>query len=277
MRSNSLPKSLLLAVLGCVVLAGCGTRNAATDQALAGGVVPAASASASASAPEAAPSDEEFLRFLELMNDMPSSCLQEVADEKGVSVEELEELNARRIPPEELLGREDTPGPHSFADGMSPAVPDADGGMDGGPVPLPSDVPPPPEPDPDVTPADPYEEVTLNPAEECFGGDHVRRISEAFKNTTTGDYEVMRKRLTELGYPAPYIHRMPDHEGVPRARLDLRLFGGRLALEVTGSRSGGVIAEAFGASEREGVNVADVKRKPKSKSKPKPKQGAPAA
>ncbi|MFF3212085.1 hypothetical protein ACFYYB_15645 [Streptomyces sp. NPDC002886] len=266
----------MLAVLGCVVLAGCGTRDATTGQALAGSVVPATSAR------DAEPSEEEFLRFMELMTDMPSSCAQEVADEKGVSVEEVEELERledlkdRGVPPEpsELPGWEDTPGPHSFADG----------GMDGGPVPvpLPSDVPPPPEPDPDFAPAGRYEEVALNPAEECFGADHVRRIGEAFADTKTGDYQVMRKKLTELGYPAPYIHRMPDHAGAPRVRVDLRVFGSRLALEVTGTGSG-VSAEAFGASEEEGVNVADVRRKPKPEPEPEakpksdPKQGAPAS
>lgn len=263
MRSHLLPKSLLLAVLGCVVLSGCGTRNATTGQALAGSAVSAVSTQ------DPKPSEEEFLQFLELMSSMPSSCAQEVADEKGVSVEELEkleDLKARGVPPrpEELPGWEGGPGPRSFADGMSSAVPHADGGMEGGPVPLPSDVPPPPEPDPDFTPADPYEEVTLNPAEECFGGDHVRRVSEGFKNTRTADYQAMQKKLTDLGYPAPYIHRMPDHEGAPRARVDLRLMGSRLALEVTGTSSG-VSAEAFGASEEEGVNMVDVNRKPKAK------------
>ncbi|WP_407837482.1 hypothetical protein ACE1OC_15240 [Streptomyces sp. DSM 116496] len=236
MRSHLLPKSLLLAVLGCVVLSGCGTGKAATDQALAGSAVSAASAR------DAEPSEEEFLKFLELMNNTPSSCDQEVADAKGVSVEELEkprELKTRGVPPEP----EELPG------------------GEGGPVPLPSDAPPPPEPDPDVTPADPYEEVTLNSAEECFGGDHVRRIGEVFKNTKTADYQVMQKKLTELGYPAAYVHRMPDHAGAPRARVDLRLMGSRLALEVTGTGSG-VSVEAFGASEEEGVSVADVRRKP---------------
>ncbi|MCX4780718.1 hypothetical protein [Streptomyces sp. NBC_01264] len=61
---------------------------------------------------------------------------------------------------------------------------------------------------------------------------------------------------------------MPDHAGAPRARVDLRLFGSRLALEVTGTSSG-VSVETFGATEQEGVSVADVRRKPKA--------GAPAA
>ncbi|MCJ0871198.1 hypothetical protein [Streptomyces sp. AP-93] len=257
MRSRLLPKSLLLAVVGCVVLSGCGTRNATTDLALAGSGVSAVGTQ------DAAPSDEEFLQFLELMNNMPSSCAQEVADEKGVLPEDLP---AGGVPPEpeQAPDGKGGPGPEHAPGGSSPEPLKADEGI---PVRLP-DAPAPPEPDPDVTPPDPKEEVTLNAAEECFGGDHVRRVSEAFENTKTADYQAMQKKLTDLGYPAAYIHRMPDHEGAPRARVDLRLLGSRLALEVTGTSSG-VSAEAFGASEEEGVNVADVKRKPK--------QGAPAS
>ncbi|WP_327254692.1 hypothetical protein [Streptomyces sp. NBC_01244] len=251
MRSLSLPKPLLLAVLGCVLLSGCGTRNATTDQALAGsGALPA-------SAQDAAPSEEEFLRFLELMSTMPSSCDQEVADEKGVSVEEF---RAARVPrePERPPGPLGVPGPEYAPGGTPPEPPRADTGI---PVPLP-DAPAPPEPDPDFTAPDPKEEVALSAAEECFGADHVRRVSEAFRNTKTAGYQAMRKKLTDLGYPAAYIHRMPDHAGAPRARVDLRLMGSRLALEVTGT-SGGVSVEAFGATEEEGVSVADVRRKPK--------------
>ncbi|MCX5296172.1 hypothetical protein OG898_06675 [Streptomyces sp. NBC_00193] len=209
MRSHALPKSLLLAVLGCVVLSGCGTRSTTTDQALAG-----SSVSAAAAVPDAAASDEDQeLRFMELLTRDVPRCNQYVAKEKGGLPEDL------------------------------------------------------PEPDPGVTPPNREEEVPLNAYEECFGAEEAQRVGEAFKNTKPAGYEAMQKKLTELGYPAARIHRMPDHAGAPRARVDLRMMGGRLALEVTGTGTG-VTVEAFGASEEEGVNLAEVKRKPKSQPKP---------
>ncbi|MFE4262756.1 hypothetical protein [Streptomyces sp. NPDC056883] len=240
MRSHSLQKFLLLAVLGCAVLAGCGTRGT-TDQALAGSSVSAAAV------PDAAGSDEDQeLRLMELMvRDVPR-CNQYIANDKGVLPKDLP---SGGVPPKP----EDLPG-------WEPGAPSAGGRT---PVPLP-EAPAPPEPDPDSTPPNPEEEVPLNAYEECFGVEEAQRVSEAFKDTKTAGYEAMQKRLTELAYPAARIHRMPDHAGAPRARVDLRFMGGRLALEVTGTGTGtGVTVEAFGASEEEGVNLAEVKRKPK--------------
>ncbi|MFD6982937.1 hypothetical protein ACFWAX_19815, partial [Streptomyces sp. NPDC059956] len=128
--------------------------------------------------------------------------------------------------------------------------------------------PPPPVPSAGSFRPDPEDEVPLNAAEECVGDKQVQRISEAFKNTKTADYQAMHKKLTDLDYPATRMQRMPDHAGAPRVRIDLRVMGGRLALEVTGTSSG-VTAEAFGAHEGEEVDVTEVKRKPK------PKQDAP--
>ncbi|MFF1410974.1 hypothetical protein ACFVX6_14480 [Streptomyces sp. NPDC058289] len=260
MRSLLLPKSLLLAVLGCVVLSGCGTRSATTDQALAGSGVQAA-----ATVPDAAASDEDQeLRFMKLLTRDVPRCEQYVANDKGPLPKELP---SGGITPEseDLPGWE--PGAPERMDGpgeTSPGAPNAGGRT---PVPLP-DAPAPPEPDPDFTPPNPEEEVPLNAHEECFGGEEAQRVSEAFKNTKAAGYEAMHKKLTELGYPAARIHRMPDHAGAPRARVDLRMMGGRLALEVTGTGSG-VTVEAFGALETEETDVAGVKRKPK--------QGAPAS
>ncbi|MGW1617995.1 hypothetical protein [Streptomyces sp. NPDC002172] len=124
------------------------------------------------------------------------------------------------------------------------------------------DDPTPPNTAPDATQAKPVEEVPLTGAEKCTGSAHVQRISEAFKDADTASYQAMRKRLTELDYPASRIHRMPNQTGAPRARLDLRMIGSHLALEVTGA-GGRVVADAFGAPETEGVNVTDVRRKPK--------------
>lgn len=261
MRSLSLPKSLLLAVLGCVVLSGCGTRNATTDQALAGSGVQAATV------PDAAASDDDQeLRFMELLTRDVPRCNQYVADDKGMLPEGLP---SGGITPEseDLPGWE--PGAPARMYGPGETLLGSSNAVEGVPVPLP-DAPAPPEPDPDFTPPNPEEEVPLNAYEECFGSEEAQRVSEAFKNTKTADYEAMHKKLTELGYPAARIHRMPDHAGAPRARVDLRMMGGRLALEVTGTGSG-VTVEAFGALETEDTNVAEVKRKPK------PKQDAPAS
>ncbi|MET9854727.1 hypothetical protein ABZY57_17495 [Streptomyces sp. NPDC006450] len=253
MRSISLPKSLLVAVLGCIVLSGCGTRNATTDQALAGSGVSAASASQEAPTGEGDPE----LRFLEMMTRILPSCAQHVPADKGVAPEGVP---TGGVPPEpeDLPGREGGPEPEYGPGETPPGVPDADGGI---PVPLPDDAASPPEPTPGFALPDPTEEVPLSAGEECFGGEHAQRISEAFKNTKTADYQTMQKKLTDLDYPAAHIHRMPDHEGAPRVRIDLRMMGSRLALEVTGTGSG-VSVEAFGAFEGEGVDVADVKRKP---------------
>ncbi len=261
MRSISLPKSLLLTVLGCVVLSGCGTRNATTDQALAGSGV-----SVAAAQEDPASYGDPEMRFLEMMARFLPSCGQHVPEGKGVLPEDLQ-FEGVTPEPWELPGWEgDAPEPAYGPGETPPGVPDAAGDI---PVPLPDDAAP-PEPPPGSTQPDPEEEVPLNAAEECVGGEHVQRISEAFRNTKTADYLAMHKKLTDLDYPAIRIQRMPDHAGAPRVRIDLRVLGGRLALEVTGASSG-VTAEAFGAYEGEVVDVAEVKRKPK------PKQDAPTS
>ncbi|MCP3755653.1 hypothetical protein [Streptomyces sp. TBY4] len=243
MRSISVTKSLVLAVLGCIVLSGCGTRNGTTDLALAGGAAPAATVAD----PAPSPGEEELLRFMELMTRDVPRCDKYVAADKG---ELPEGMLPGGVPPEP----EQPP-----AYGPPPGAPDAAHGV---PVPLTEDVPPPPEPTPGATRPDRTEEVALNAAEECFGSEEARRITEAFENTKTADYQAMQRKLTELDYPAAYIHRMPDHAGAPRARIDMRMMGSRLAMEVTGTDTG-VTAEAFGATEEEGVDVTTVKRKPK--------------
>lgn len=104
------------------------------------------------------------------------------------------------------------------------------------------------------------EEVPLNAVEKCRGKLHAERIHEAFSSTGANDYELLHEKLTALDYPAARIHWMPDHAGVPRARIDLRVAGGdHLAVEVNGYNTF-VTVEAFGAPE--GVSVTDVRRNP---------------
>lgn len=240
MRSNSLPKSLLVAVLGCIVLSGCGARSANTDQALAGSSVSVASV-------QEAPAGEgdPELRFLEMLTRTMSGCEQHVPSDKGV-------------PPEDLPGGEGGSEPTYGPGETPPGVPNADGELS---LTLPEGSAP-PKPAPDSTRPSPKEELPLTAGEECVGGEHAKRIGEAFKNTKTADHAAMQKKLTDLDYTAAHVHRMPDHAGAPRVRIDLRMMGSRLALEVTGTSSG-VTVEAFGAFEGEDVNVAEVKRKPK--------------
>jgi hypothetical protein len=94
-----------------------------------------------------------------------------------------------------------------------------------------------------------------------MGEAHTKRITEAFKNADTSNYTQLTDKLTSLGYPAARIHQMPDQSGSPRARLDLRIMGSRLALEITATASTAV-AEAFGAPESEGIDITQVKWKP---------------
>lgn len=244
MRTISLPKPLLLAALACVVLTGCGTRNATTDQALAGSSVSVTTS------PEVSQSDDDAeMRFLELMNRVLVGCAPDAPTGKGGEAPK----------PEDLPGWEaDAALTSPYGPGETPpGVPNA-----AGDIPVPLDDPAPPESSPASAAPKPTKEVPLTGIEQCFGDEHAKRVGEAFKNTKTDDFQEMHKKLTDLDYPAERIHRMPDHAGAPRVRIDLRMMGGHVALEVTGT-SGGVRVEVFGSSETEDVNVADVERAPK--------------
>ncbi|WP_063804087.1 hypothetical protein [Streptomyces bungoensis] len=241
MRSIPLAKPVLVAALGCMVLSGCGTQNAATDQASAGSAV-------STATPLDAPLDDPETRFLELITRITVDCAPDAPDDRA------------EVPqPEDLPGWEEAPPPRYGSGETPPGGPDTGGDI---PVPLPSDATRPPESTPSAVKPKPAREVPLTGIERCSGSEHAQRVTEAFKNTETTSYQVMHTTLTSMEYPASRIHRMPSHAGAPRARLDLRFIGSNLALEVTGTSSG-VIVEAFGAPETEDVKVTDVKRKPK--------------
>jgi hypothetical protein len=246
MRSISFPKSVLAAALGCMVLAGCGAQNAATEQ------LPVGSAVSATTAPDDPTIDgESETRFLALMTRVTQSC---APDAPGIS-------GSEGVPrPEDLPGYEGESTPRYGPGETPPGVPNAEGDI---PVPLDDPAPPTPNPTstPDSTGRTPVNEVPLTGVEECSGGEHAQRVIEAFENTETADYQVMQSKLTALDYPAARIHRMPDRAGAPRARLDLRMLGSNLALEVTGTANG-VLVEAFGAPETEDVKVTDVRRMP---------------
>ncbi|WP_328506338.1 hypothetical protein [Streptomyces sp. NBC_00391] len=111
----------------------------------------------------------------------------------------------------------------------------------------------------DPVPTDPYDPVPLDVTEQCVADRNALRISKAFSGKDTTTYEAVQEKLTSLRYPAARIHRMPDHGGAPRARLDLRLGDDRAALEVTGTYLG-VMVETFGASK--GVSATEVLLEP---------------
>ncbi|MFD7322481.1 hypothetical protein ACFV9D_15550 [Streptomyces sp. NPDC059875] len=240
MRSTTLAKPLLAAVLGCIVLSGCGTQKATADQTPAGGTVSATTP------PVAPPTDgDPEMRFLTLLDRVNRGCAPDLAPR-----------------PEDLPGWEAAPTPRYGPGETPPGVPNADGD-----IPIPVDDPVPSKPTPDSTApnpvaSEPVQEVPLTAVERCTGEEHAQRVGEAFRNTGTTNYQAMHTKLTSLDYPAPRIHRMPDHAGKPRARVDLRFMGSHVALEVTGTGSG-VIVETFGAPETEDVQVNEVKRKPK--------------
>jgi hypothetical protein len=240
MRPISLPKPVLVAALACLLLSGCGTLHRTTDKTPAGSGV-------SAAVPPGAPSgvSDPQTRFLALLTLITQGCAPDGKGGGGVPE------------PEDLPGWEGASSAR-YGPGETPSgVPNADGD-----IPVPVDDPAPTQPAPAPTEAEPVEEVPLTGVEKCTGGEHAKRITEAFEDAKTTGYQALRKRLSDLDYPESRIHRMPDRAGAPRARLDLRMIGSHLALEVTGAGSG-VTVDAFGAPETEGVNVTDVQRKPK--------------
>ncbi|MFJ2739311.1 hypothetical protein ACIO3O_06545 [Streptomyces sp. NPDC087440] len=105
------------------------------------------------------------------------------------------------------------------------------------------------------------EEVPLGAMEKCEGDFHTKRITKAFHTPGPTPYPTLHHTLTTLDYPSSVIHRMPDHEGAARVRIDLRFMGGNLVLEVTATTKG-VQVDPFGASEQSELKVTDVKRKP---------------
>ncbi|MFE7584537.1 hypothetical protein ACFU5Y_23590 [Streptomyces gardneri] len=90
--------------------------------------------------------------------------------------------------------------------------------------------------------------VPLTPAEACAAERHQLRISKAFSGKETATYEQMRDRLTTLQYPEARIHRVANFAGRPVVRLDLRVGAEHLALEVTDIGQG-VMIRAFGAPQ----------------------------
>ncbi|WP_328907503.1 hypothetical protein OG230_33465 [Streptomyces sp. NBC_00234] len=238
MRSNLLPKSVLVAALGCLVLSGCGTQHASADRTPAGSAVSVAKPLGAKHG-----GSDPVMRFLELNVGIMESCSPDAPSGSDGP-----------LSPEGLALLADEPEPRYGPGETPPGVPNAEGD-----IPVPLDDPAPPEPNRATRPK-PVQEVPLTGVDKCSGREHAQRISTAFKGAKAVGYRELHQKLTGLDYPASRIHRMANHAGDPRVRLDLRFMGSQLALEIT-CTNGGVVVEAFGASEEERVRVTEVKRK----------------
>ncbi|MER5707556.1 hypothetical protein AB0B13_26310 [Streptomyces sp. NPDC042898] len=240
---NRLAKIVLAAALGSMALTACGTADATGR--------PGAKASAAAVGASAKPTPtptptrmipadalethpDPEVRILALVTRITNECAPGT----------MPELPA--LPADDDISR--TVGPEE-----RPAT-------DSEPIPLPTDLPEPPS----SGPTGPAEEVPLGgPADKCGADAHAERIRKAFDGESPADYAELRKKLTALDYLPESIHRMPDHGGKPRARIDLRdmSMSDNLVLEVTGTARG-VTAESFGAPVSGDVEITEVKRKP---------------
>ncbi len=238
MRSMSLQKPVLMTALGCLVLSGCGTLDASADRTPAGSAV-----SATARRDALSDSGDPEIRFLAVLARVMDTCAPDSPD----GIDDVPE-------PEDLAGAEESSTPRYGPGETPPGTPN-----EAGDIPVPVDDPAPATTSPDPTRRGPVNEVPLTGIDTCMGKEHAQRVREAFGKTRTTGYEAMREKLMGLDYPASRIHRMPDRAGAPRVRLDLRMMGNQLALEVT-LTDGGLIAEPFGTPETEDVNVAEVRR-----------------
>ncbi|WP_043505972.1 hypothetical protein [Streptomyces glaucescens] len=248
MRSRFFPKPVVVAALGCLVLSACGTQQAASGHAARAG----SAVKATTSPKDQLGAEEQEIRFIGLVGQAIDACSPAAPSDTGDKGDE-----GVPVPEGPVFEEEPTP---VYGPGETP--PGVPGDAEETPVPLPSDAPEPPSPATGSAKTEQPAEVLLPGTEKCYGDWHASRVVEAFTHTKATGYDAMRTKLTSLDYPAARVHRMPDHGGLPRARVDLRFMGGHAVLEVTGTGSG-VIVEVFGAPETEDVQVTDVKRKPR--------------
>lgn len=234
MPTFTLPRSAAVLAMACLALTACGGPGPVET-------APAGSATSAGPADDAAE-----LKFMELATRIAGQC---APDSPSTATPGSSDVPR----PEDVPGG-GTPSPRYPAGATPPGTPDAEGN-------IPVDTGDNARPTADSTQAAQVDEVPLNTLETCAGQAHAKRITDAFRDAGTSDYTQLADKLTALGYPAARIHRMPDQSGSPRARLDLRVMGGRLALEIIATRSTAVV-EAFGAPEHEDVDLTQVRRKP---------------
>ncbi|WP_282697680.1 hypothetical protein [Streptomyces sp. CC208A] len=231
--------TLTLATAAALTLAACGTEGADPSVVVPGKAAHAQSSTSPSPSPtRSLPSDalaqssDPELRFLALIGRVLDGCAP-----GGLP-------DPPEVPTEEP------------ADGQTPPEPLQ-------PTEPPRGLPEPPPSSPEPARTGPVDEVPLTPLDQCTGKAHAARVQEAFAGAAPADRTALGEKLATLDYPPSRIHPMPDHEGAPRVRLDLRFMGNNLVLEVTGTRDG-VLAEPFGAPETEDVKSSEVRRRPTS-------------
>lgn len=111
-----------------------------------------------------------------------------------------------------------------------------------------------------ATAGTPVPEVPLGLDDQCVAHHHQDRIIRAFTPGRT-DYPALRTRLLALGYPAARIQQMRGPYGSPVARVDLRLPGSAMAVDVTGYGTL-VTVEPFGVPASPDIDVTRVHREP---------------
>ncbi|MGW1767103.1 hypothetical protein ACWCQL_23915 [Streptomyces sp. NPDC002073] len=221
MRTISLPKPLIAAVLGALALSACGAPHADADRSPAAKARPAAASHASGA-------EEAEMRFMELTARILTDCPPGAPADKGAADAPLPPDAWSEAPrPEDLPGGSGPVTPRYGPGETPPGTPDADGA-----VPVPFDDPA--TAAPDATPARPgtAAQAPLSEAERCVGDRHARRITEALRKAAPADHQALRTALVGLDYPAARIHRLPDGD---TTRVDLRFMGGRAVLDITGT------------------------------------------
>ncbi len=253
-----LATALAATTAAVLLLTGCGVQRAAsaapaekpgTRAAGTASDTPAADrAKGNTPADTPANTPEAEARFLDLIGRSLTACDPDAPTDKPLPTGGDTPTGKGAVPrPEDLPGWEAAT-PRYGPDETPP------------PVPLPPDAPDGTEPPGPTTPLPPSrDEVPLRAVEKCEGDFHAKRITKASRTSPPVTHTTLRRTLTSLDYPPSVIHRMPDHGGAPRVRVDLRFMGGNLVLEVTAA-PGGVRVDPFGASEQEELKVTDVLR-----------------
>lgn len=217
-----------------MALTGCGTVQASDS---------AHTKPAGASVSGSPDSGDSEVRFFDLVNRFAQECTPDAPSSSGPGAPDPKTLP-------------DAPtGAPAYGPGQTPpGTPNAEGDI---PIPVENAASSAPESNtPGVV-----NEVPLTGIEVCSGTKHAELVVQTFGKKGPANYQKLVRKLRSAGYPAERIHRMSDHGGAPRARLDLRVADSHLALEVTGT-SRSVIVESFGAPSGETVSVLDVRRKP---------------
>lgn len=231
MPSTRFTAPVFLAAVGSLALTACGTQTASSTSTTPVGSQVSAS-------PARQPTEKQFL---DMLNKFARQCSPDAPS--GSSAAPDPGTLPGGIPSGEAP-RTDKPAGTPDANGDIPIPVDESGEMPDKPM-----------------QSGPPQEVELGEIEKCAAAKHAERITTKAAGQPHTTYSTLQQTIIGAGYRTDRIHKMPDLGGDPRARVDLRFMGSRLALEVIGTGTG-VIVEPFGAPEDEGVSVTEVRRKP---------------